>query len=118
MPPLNATQSNASHFVQRQPEPVKSEPEMDEDTEFNRQFNYFHIRRPAETNRNIRYIYVDEKKYGLVWTNVIMFGLLHIYYFYGLYQVLTQLPFKTWIFGKFFLKPQILTFRNCTNRRP
>lgn len=101
MPPLNACQPNSINFVQRQPEPVKTEQEVDEDVEFNQKFSYFHIRRPVEQNQNIRYIYVDQNKYGLVWPNVFMFTVLHIYYFYGLYQLVFQLPLKTWFFGKY-----------------
>lgn len=115
MPPLNATSLKASNFVQREPEPVKRQLEQDEESEFVKRFTYFHLRRPLKTDPHVRYFYVDQSKYGLVWVNVFMFTILHIYYFYGLYHVLTTMPFKTWFFGKqlkagFFILKILLNF--------
>lgn len=46
-----------------------------------------------------RYVFVNAERYGLVWTNVVFFLLLHVYYAYGMYQLFAQKLWAPWIFG-------------------
>lgn len=44
------------------------------------------------------YYYVDQRKYGIVWRNVILFALLHCVYLYGFYAMFTYKRWNTWFF--------------------
>jgi len=46
------------------------------------------------------YIYLDEKKYGIVWRNVIIFTVLHLLAFYGLIINLKACAWNNLIFSK------------------
>lgn len=100
MAPNASTMSTVKYVQSADVAPLKLESEMREEAEFCRKFSYFHICRPVKTNPNVRYLYINESKYGMVWQNVLAFFVLHLYYFYGLYIVLQTLPYQTWVFGK------------------
>ena len=46
------------------------------------------------------YIYLDEKKYGIVWKNVMLFIVLHFLSFLGIYKSFFDINLRTWLFGK------------------
>lgn len=76
---------------------------VDED-EVAKELKYFQIIKPCKHDKNVRYIYIDESKYGLVWPNITMFIILHAYYLYAMSKIMlvdyTQIPYRTWHFGK------------------
>ncbi|RWS15997.1 stearoyl-CoA desaturase-like protein, partial [Dinothrombium tinctorium] len=47
---------------------------------------------------NARYLYVDSNYYGIVWPNLILFVVMHLFYFYGLYMVLRIWPVGGMVF--------------------
>ena len=67
------------------------------------ELRYFQIARPLKEDRSIRYIYIDESRYGLVWPNIIMFVILHAYYIYAMTKVIFFEEWwriqNTWLFG-------------------
>ena len=75
---------------------------VDEDEVAN-ELRYFQIARPMKEDKTVRYIYVDESRYGLVWPNIIMFVILHAYYIYAMIKVIFFEEWwkiqKTWLFG-------------------
>lgn len=85
-----------------------------EEQKYAERFNYFKVTNPTN-EKNVRYIFVDEERYGLVWPNVIMFTLLHAYYAYGMFELLIVLPYRTWFFGQCLLnfKFDSLEFFHC-----
>ena len=80
---------------------------VDED-QVARELKYFKIVKPCKRNQNVRYIYIDESKYGLVYANITMFCVLHAYYIYAMGEVINlfitnkTLPLNTWFFGRYF----------------
>ena len=75
---------------------------IDED-EVADELKYFKIIRPCKNDKTIRYIYIDESKYGFVWPNITMFIILHAYYLYAMTKIAAvnfeEIPFSTWHFG-------------------
>lgn len=69
-----------------------------EERKYAEKFSYFKIINPTG-DKKVRYIYVDENRYGIVWPNLIMFTLLHAYYFYGMSKLYIVRPYATWLFG-------------------
>ena len=82
---------------------------VDED-QVARELKYFTIVKPCKKNQNVRYIYIDASKYGLVYANITMFCVLHAYYIYAMSEVINlfiqneTLPLNTWFFGMYLLK--------------
>lgn len=72
-----------------------------EERKYAEKFSYFKIINPTG-DKKVRYIYVDENRYGIVWPNLIMFTLLHAYYFYGMSKLYVVRPYATWLFGYIF----------------
>lgn len=107
MPPLNKDKDTKHHldFIKNDPnnntELIKKAHYVDEDDEVCKEFKYFHVRKPVQDRKTVRYIYIDDTKFGLVWPNITMFFVLHIYYAYALYRLSTERPFKTWFFRKY-----------------
>lgn len=111
MPPLNVTKASGEHhirFVQsdtnnNQTEDEKKNDFIDEDEQISKEFKYFHVVKPIKDKKNVRFIYIDETKFGLVWPNIIMFTVLHFYYIYALAQLVANMYsfFYTWVFRKF-----------------
>lgn len=52
-----------------------------------------------QSENKVRYIFVDERKYGLVWRNIIIFATLHVVYLAGLFHLIYQKLWSAWIFG-------------------
>lgn len=115
MPPLNVTKaSNQMPFVQSDPNnnQTKKSPLMDEEEKVCREFKYFHVVKPVEGRKNVRYIYIDDTKFGLVWPNIMMFAILHVYYAYALFKIILNMStiYQTWFFREchFFLIEKFL----------
>ena len=109
MPPLNVTKASDQHqvrFVQsdsnnnRTDELKKLGPLVDEEEKVCREFRYFHVRKPVPERKHVRYIYIDDTKFGLVWPNIIMFAVLHVYYAYALVELIFNVStiYRTWFF--------------------
>lgn len=82
------------------------------------ELRYFQIARPLKEDRSVRYIYIDESRYGLVWPNIIMFVILHAYYIYAMTKVIFFEEWwriqHTWLFGLCFFA-FLLLFRDRTS---
>lgn len=110
MPPLNVTKaSDQVRFVQsdsnnNQTELTKKSPLVDDEEKVCREFKYFHVLKPVEGQKHVRFIYIDDTKFGLVWPNIIMFAVLHVYYAYALTQLIVHVStiWPTWFFREFY----------------
>ncbi len=58
-----------------------------------RQFNVH------QSENKVRYVFVDKRRYGLVWRNIIVFAILHVVYLAGLAYLIYQKLWSAWIFG-------------------
>lgn len=76
---------------------------VDEDEVAN-ELKYFKIVRPLKNDRNVRFIYIDDSKYGYVWPNISMFIVLHSYYLYAMFKIIFFEEWykiqKTWLFSE------------------
>lgn len=115
MPPLNITKESKHHLAYIQSDANNNstiefkKSTCDEEDEIAKEFGYFHVKKPVKSDKTIRYVYIDDTKYGFVWPNIIAFSILHIYYIYALFRVIQEPRYKTWFFRKYqsFFLPMI-----------
>lgn len=53
----------------------------------------------SQAKERIRWYFVDESRYGIVWPNVLLFVFLHVVYIAGLVHLLRHKLWHSWIFG-------------------
>ena len=108
MPPLNVTKASNQHHIRfmqsdtnnNQAEAIKKDLLFDEDEQISKEFRYFHVKKPILDKANVRYIYIDDTKFGLVWPNILTFAVLHCYYIYALGNLMInwRTIYNTWFF--------------------
>lgn len=108
MPPLNIAKESKHYYASIQSDTnnnrtdtIKKPVDVDEEDVISKEFGYFVVRKPIKTDKNVRYIYIDDSKYGLVWPNIIAFTILHIYYVYALHRLAFNPSYKTWFFRNY-----------------
>lgn len=73
MPPLNSTKDSSKQNLNyiksdanNNTELIKKEEILiDDDYEISKEFKYFHVRKPLKDKNTVRYIYIDDTKFGL-----------------------------------------------------
>lgn len=110
MPPLTSNKLNSSTLNSEKLEPcttdgVKNHTKASEgeqsDLEYAKKFSYFKITTPA-ADKQVRYIFTDENQ-GIVWINVILFAVMHVLMAEGVWNLINNVQYKTWFFGRQFL---------------
>lgn len=82
---------------------TKFSQEEQKEVDFAKKFRHFKITTPSQ-NSQVRYIFVDQDAFGIMWVNVILLAIMHLFFINFLCLAMTFDLSSSWIFGKLIKK--------------
>lgn len=74
----------------------------------------FLSRKIESSKRGRPFLYMSDTEFNIVWKNVAVFVIGHLYYFYSFYLLLTfQISWLTWVFCEYIPSQRTRTCSNC-----
>lgn len=74
-------------------------------SKLDKNFNFDLLEKSAKTLKpSLKFTYIDQKKWGIVWINVVLFVLLHMLALSSIYKVFSNRIWFPLIFGKYDFK--------------